>query len=153
MTSPALKMGDVGDVGDACFEINACRKDTLTSYPIGNPPYRLNVESGVTRVTRVTSLMDRMRTRRRPEPASESAPEPSQLAAPSPVACAHKTKLVAELQQPPIPATTFSPLAASPAAAEVARFSAVAVKHVFEDGTTGWIDPAYLKTMGRYYAD
>ena len=62
-----LKMGDVGDVGDACFEINAYKNIPLVSPQTGKPPYRDNVESGVTCVTRVTSLLARMRARRMPE--------------------------------------------------------------------------------------
>lgn len=50
------------------------------------------------------------------------------------VARTSKAEIVAELQGGPVP---------SPALAELDRFFAAAVEHVFPDGTTGWIDPTH----------
>jgi len=54
------------------------------------------------------------------------------------VARKHKAAILAELA---------GYVAASPALAEVDRFFSTAVEHRFPDGTTGWIDPAYFKSM------
>jgi len=56
------------------------------------------------------------------------------------VARKHKAAILAELT---------GDAAASSAQAEADRFFATAVEHVFPDGTRGWVDPAYLKSMER----
>ena len=54
------------------------------------------------------------------------------------VARKHKADILAELA---------GHVGATPALAEVVRFFSSAVEHRFPDGTMGWVDPAYLKSM------
>ena len=56
---------------------------------------------------------------------------------------------VARTRKAEILAELTGSAAASPALAEVDRFFSAAVEHVFPDGTTGWVDPAYLKSMEK----
>ena len=139
-----INNSDVSDVSDACFEINACSKGLLPVEVIEGG-YTYNVGSRVTHVThvtRVTGLRARLKALNvadsaRPKTSAVEHVRDSEIAAPAPlvdVARTHKAEIVAEIQGQAAP---------SPALAEIDRFFSSASPHMFEDGTTGWIDLAH----------